>query len=761
MNRTCHCTTTTARTALVVALVIAMLAAGVALVSDDGEAASTHTVTFEAEYYETEPVEAVPSQTVPDGGLLTYPAEPKLPSQWVSKFCGWYTDPELTTKYEFSEPVHGSFTLYAKYSTDVRTVTFVSNGGSPVPSQTVSMYDSPFLPPDPVRPGYEFYGWYHDDGEFLMEADVTREVRDNYVYYADWADPDGYTVYYRVDGEVVHTETRKAGEYFETIPRYEMEGHKVGYWSSDDVFREGLGYIMRTRDAHFDATATPEEYTITYFTGFGAASIPEVTLRYGDRIVPPEDPVADGYVFTGWQPEIPETMPAEDLLIYAQFVPETQQICTVKFETNGGTAVEEETAYIGAVVREPETSRDGYVLAGWFTDPSFTDPFDFKTPVASNLTLYAKWLREGAEGTHRIAFETNGGDPIQPMYVAHGRLAKPVEATRVGYVFSHWCTDAELRNPFSFPFDPVTSDLTLYAVWKDVATVHIVTCYTSPGMMTPSVYEIDHGSTVHVGEMTYGGVKCTGWYTDPECTVPYDLSSPVTSDLTLYAGWPDRSWHSLTYMVDGVVVEGPYIIASGGEYLIEGRHYENGYPATDWTSAEVSHLVNRYHFIMPDMDVTFTATMMDSTHTVTFDSKGGNRAPRRRGRGRLDARARTLRAGARGAGIHRLVHRQLLHPEVRHVLQGDGGHDPVRGMGRGAGAGGAGARSANRPRIRDDRNRRPDGRRGDRRPGRRRRHDEEEGLSSKRLGRCRGPFPRKGPPDPEPSLRNRDPDCHP
>ena len=88
MNRTCHCTTTTARTALVVALVIAMLAAGVALVSDDGEAASTHTVTFEAEYYETEPVEAVPSQTVPDGGLLTYPAEPKLPSQWVSKFCG-------------------------------------------------------------------------------------------------------------------------------------------------------------------------------------------------------------------------------------------------------------------------------------------------------------------------------------------------------------------------------------------------------------------------------------------------------------------------------------------------------------------------------------------------------------------------------------------------------------------------------------------------------------------------------------------------
>ncbi len=35
--------------------------------------------------------------------------------------------------------------------------------------------------------------------------------------------------------------------------------------------------------------------------------------------------------------------------------------------------------------------RDGYTLYGWYTDPDFTTPYDFDTPVTSNVTLYALW----------------------------------------------------------------------------------------------------------------------------------------------------------------------------------------------------------------------------------------------------------------------------------------------------------------------------------------------------------------------------------
>lgn len=36
-------------------------------------------------------------------------------------------------------------------------------------------------------------------------------------------------------------------------------------------------------------------------------------------------------------------------------------------------------------------NREGYTLFGWYTDPDFTTPYDFDTPITSNITLYALW----------------------------------------------------------------------------------------------------------------------------------------------------------------------------------------------------------------------------------------------------------------------------------------------------------------------------------------------------------------------------------
>jgi len=60
--------------------------------------------------------------------------------------------------------------------------------------------------------------------------------------------------------------------------------------------------------------------------------------------------------------------------------------------------------------------------------------------------------------------------------------------------------------------------------------------------------EEDHVHRVRLDETTYDyyvekeGFTFNGWYTDPECTVPYDFDTPVTEDIDLYAGWVSHKY---------------------------------------------------------------------------------------------------------------------------------------------------------------------------------------------------------------------------
>ena len=58
--------------------------------------------------------------TVEYGKTLSTPEDPQK-ANYI--FVGWYTDPLLLTKYDFSSPVYRDMTLYAKYELDALTLT--------------------------------------------------------------------------------------------------------------------------------------------------------------------------------------------------------------------------------------------------------------------------------------------------------------------------------------------------------------------------------------------------------------------------------------------------------------------------------------------------------------------------------------------------------------------------------------------------------------------------------------------------------------
>ena len=65
-----------------------------------------------------------------------------------------------------------------------------------------------------------------------------------------------------------------------------------------------------------------------------------------------------------------------------------------------------------------------------------------------------------------VSFDALNGTPINTVTaVTGGKIAKPEDPTKEGFVFAGWFKESELINPWNFDEDIVTEDITLYAKW--------------------------------------------------------------------------------------------------------------------------------------------------------------------------------------------------------------------------------------------------------------------------------------------------------
>ena len=161
--------------------------------------------------------------------------------------------------------------------------------------------------------------------------------------------------------------------------------------------------------------------------------------------------------------------------------------CTVRFETNGGTALEDATALYGELLPRPQDPvKSGWHIAGWYTDYDLTEAWDFETrPVGKNMVLYAAWEEGDPETASsgeetaapetpveavprvRVAFDAGGGKPVADLWLEQGT---PVETlptpVRAGYRFLGWYRDPAHREPFQTGEIPADKKTTLYAAWE-------------------------------------------------------------------------------------------------------------------------------------------------------------------------------------------------------------------------------------------------------------------------------------------------------
>ena len=188
------------------------------------------------------------------------------------------------------------------------------------------------------------------------------------------------------------------------------------------------------------------KYTITFDTN-GGSEIAPITQDYGTQIAAPANPTRKGYTFKGWDKEIPETMPAENITVKAQW--EINQY-TITFDTNGGSEIAPITQDYGTKITAPDNpTRKGYTFKGWDKEIPETMP-------AENITVKAQW----EINQYTITFDTNGGSEIAPITQDYGtKITAPDNPTRKGYTFKGW--DKEI--PETMPAE----NITITARWRD------------------------------------------------------------------------------------------------------------------------------------------------------------------------------------------------------------------------------------------------------------------------------------------------------
>ena len=285
--------------------------------------------------------------------------------------------------------------LTVQWTAPTYAVTLNTNGGT-INNGNVTGYTygvGATLPTadDMTYTGYMFKGWY--DNENLTGSPVTAiggTETGNKEYWAKW-EINQYTITFDANGgSEIAPITQNYGTKITTPADPTRKGYTFKGWDKE------IPKTMPAENMTVKAQWEINQYTITFDTN-GGSEIAPITQDYGTAITAPADPTRKGYTFKGWDKEIPETMPAENITVKAQW--EINQY-TITFDTNGGSEIAPITQDYGTAITAPaDPTRKGYTFKGW-------DKEIPKTMPAENITITARW-RDTEKPTGEIIIGTN------------------------------------------------------------------------------------------------------------------------------------------------------------------------------------------------------------------------------------------------------------------------------------------------------------------------------------------------------------------
>ena len=347
---------------------------------------------------------------------------------------GWSTVDGGEKVYDFKDiyTKNEALTLYPVWNTNKYTIAFDTNGGSEIAPITQDYGTEITAPDNPTRKGYTFKGWDKAIPETMPAENITVKAQWEINQYTITFDTNG--------GSEIAPITQDYGTKITAPDKPTRKGYTFKGWDKE------IPETMPAENMTVKAQWEINQYTIAFDTN-GGSEIAPITQDYGTEITAPDNPTRKGYTFKGWDKEIPETMPAENITVKAQW--EINQY-TIAFDTNGGSEIAPITQDYGTEITAPDNpTRKGYTFKGWHKEIPETMP-------AENITVKAQWKIN----QYTITFDTNGGSEIAPITQDYGtEITAPDNPTRKGYTFKGWHKEI----PETMPAE----NITITARWKD------------------------------------------------------------------------------------------------------------------------------------------------------------------------------------------------------------------------------------------------------------------------------------------------------
>ena len=478
------------------------------------------------------------------GAVITPIAEP---SKVGHTFSGWKNIPETMPANDIV--IEGSFSINSY------TITYKVDG-EVYETMTVE-YGATIEPIEaPTKEGHTFSGW----------SEIPRTMPAKTVIVNGSFTPNSYTVTFKVDGAEYKVLSVVYGTAIPTIEAPTKEGHTFSGWSE-------IPETMPANDVVVEGTFSVNSYTLTYKVD-GEIYATD-SIKYGATIEPIAEPTKEGHTFSGWS-EIPETMPANDVVIEGSF---SVNSYLLTYKVDGEIYATDSIKYGSTIEPIAEPTKEGHTFSGWSEIPA--------TMPANDVVIEGSFSINSYTLTYKV-----DGEVYKTETIEYGATITPIaEPTKEGHTFSGW---SEI--PATMPANDVV-----------IEGSFSINSYTVTFMVDGEVYEtvtIEYGATIEPIEApTKEGHTFSGWSEIPETMPANDVIIEGTFSVNSY---------TLTYKVDGAVYKTETVAYGATIEPIEAPTKE-GHTFSGWSEIPET---------MPANDVVIEGSFSINSYTITYKVDG-------------------------------------------------------------------------------------------------------------------------------------------